>query len=451
MGLPPDEERAPLRRVVDGIDVMPLKRELRRIETAWILDTSRQTRIPHHVDTQTIFLRRADRLRPDESLNDCHNSRFTPEARSFPGLLKLLLGFAEGVDGDLGRALLIRLAPGGRVGRHVDQGAYYAVRNRYHLVLDAPLGTDFTCGGQSVHMHEGELWWIDNKSMHSAHNQTPYPRVHLVFDIRGSRIAPADPLPFAAGLLHEVRAAPLRDPWRILAGRIAQPVRGLLLRAEKMASTERVRERLLAFMREHCVARDGELAPETGNPRLTSPSGRPLAWLIDAAPALLDGEAARWAAQLFWSGPAAPIFGHTQVAGPETGAIGLAGAILAEGARRGRPANALIVRKHRPSHGLRRLVDGTPSQSSAILVDDILNSGESLERARAALAARGIACPTAFVLVDFASPRGLAWREAHGVRVTADFSPQDLLVPRGIRRAAGSDQVATIGRPPERP
>ena len=86
-------------------------------------------------------------------------------------------------------------APHGWVRPHTDIGAYYRVRDRFHLVLRSRNGSPLTSAGETVVMREGELWAFDNKAEHEARNLTAEPRVHLIFDVlpapgRGYYVSP---------------------------------------------------------------------------------------------------------------------------------------------------------------------------------------------------------------------------------------------------------------------
>src|SRR5450631_598574 len=153
-------------------------------DAAWLLDIGRQQNITVQRHTQSIFLRRG--VRPREShvrLNDVHESEPTPAASSFPVIVNLLSRLSAQVGGALGRALLVRLAPESVVYPHVDEGAYYRVRDRYHYVIDSPSGSILTAGDETVTMKTGELWWFDNKQLHSSRNDGSGWRVHLIFDL----------------------------------------------------------------------------------------------------------------------------------------------------------------------------------------------------------------------------------------------------------------------------
>ena len=172
-------------RVAKGIDTAALVSELAAAPELWLADTSRQRKVRCQRDTQNIFLRVAKKsLLPGASnANDVHDSRTTKTARCFPETLAFCRNIADLEGGELGRATLVALQPGGWVRPHKDLGDYYRVRDRYHLVLQSLTGSPLTCAGETVMMHAGELWVFDNKSEHEARNLSATPRVHLIFDI----------------------------------------------------------------------------------------------------------------------------------------------------------------------------------------------------------------------------------------------------------------------------
>ena len=130
-----------------------------------------------------------------KNANDVHESRTARSARGFPTALTFCEEIARLQEGELGRATLVALQPRGWVRPHVDAGAYYRPRDRFHLVLQSRDGSPLTSGGETVVMREGELWAFDNKAAHDARNPTDVARVHLIFDVlpgpgRGYYVSP---------------------------------------------------------------------------------------------------------------------------------------------------------------------------------------------------------------------------------------------------------------------
>ena len=185
-------------RIAKGIDVAPFLSELAAAPEMWLADTSRQRKVRCQRDTLNIFLRVARKPLPAgaRNANDVHESRTARSAAGFPTALEFCQRIARSVRGDLGRATLVSLQPRGWVRPHVDAGAYYRIRDRFHLVLRSREGSQMTSGGEEITMREGELWVLDNKVVHDASNPTDEPRVHLIFDVlpasgRGHYVLPA--------------------------------------------------------------------------------------------------------------------------------------------------------------------------------------------------------------------------------------------------------------------
>lgn len=172
-------------RLAENVDIGPLLAEIATRPERWLADTSRQRNVGCQRDTLNIFLRTARKPLPPEAknANDVHESATTRMAAHFPETLGYCARIARDGEATLGRATLVMLRPGGRVLPHVDAGAYYAARDRLHLVLRSSEGSPLTAGDETVTMRTGELWAFDNKVRHSAHNPSAEPRVHLIFDV----------------------------------------------------------------------------------------------------------------------------------------------------------------------------------------------------------------------------------------------------------------------------
>jgi len=172
--------------ILPGLDeaLKALRDEVLRNEPLWSVDQSRQMRIPVQRHTQSIPLRAADRKSGDKSKSeDIHDSRVTSLAPAFPATMSFLSNVAHHLQGSLERALYARLFPKAVVYPHIDAGAYYATRDRYHFVLISDSGSNLKSGDEQVVMYPGELWWFDNKALHESTNPSDQWRVHLIFDI----------------------------------------------------------------------------------------------------------------------------------------------------------------------------------------------------------------------------------------------------------------------------
>ena len=368
-----------------GIDVAPLLEEVNSQEQAWDLRTARQDRIPVQRDTNTIFLRGAV-PRPDLNINENQESWFTAEASLFPKALAFMTDFAREMNCELSRATIVRLKPNSKVFRHIDEGSYYFLRDRFHLVLRSPAGSVLMSGGESVRMREGELWWFDNKQFHESYNESDDWRIHYIFDLMPAAYSDLAVNPVPLPDEHESPAAP------------------------------DAREALFSAIRKRAILR-GE------NQRLVAPNGEAYAWLIDLRPLFMDAKLLNAAAELFWRECRGMM--PFQAGGMETAAIPLLSAILMKSLARRASVNGFIVRKERKTWGTGRSIEGTLTGDPIVFVDDVLNSGRSLEKARVVLEQQNKTIAAVFVLIDYENPESLQWREKHGVPVIAPFRLQD--------------------------
>lgn len=168
----------------DDVDLEPLRLELGRHSSAWGAQTGRQLTAPAQRHTNAIPLRglRRSRIR-GRRRRDVHESRWTSLSARFPATVAFIEEFAAQQRGAPGRARFALLPPGKTVLPHIDRGEYYRLRDRYHLVIRSAQGSLLNAGEESVRMHEGELWWFDNKAVHDACNDSDADRIHLIFDL----------------------------------------------------------------------------------------------------------------------------------------------------------------------------------------------------------------------------------------------------------------------------
>jgi len=181
-------------KLQSGYDVGPILDEIYRQHSAWHLMTGRQARARVQADTQSIPLRGLRRSKiMGRRRRDVHESRPTSLSTRFPATVSILDELANRLGGTLGRAKLALLPPGMQVQPHADRGEYYRIRNRYHLVLRSSGGSELSAGDERVHMQEAELWWFNNKAIHSARNRSDTARIHMIFDLLPAGTAAYDP------------------------------------------------------------------------------------------------------------------------------------------------------------------------------------------------------------------------------------------------------------------
>lgn len=172
------------KRVMSDIDPKPYLDEIASVEGAFDLVTGRQDKIAVQREARAVPLRGVRKSAVgDRPTRDVHESRWTTGSVCYPLARKFLEEVAAQEDSILGRAKIVCLPAGKRVYPHIDRGAYYRARNRYHFVLRSTKGSWLKAGDEEMRMHEGELWWFDNDQMHEAFNDGDEDRIHMIFDM----------------------------------------------------------------------------------------------------------------------------------------------------------------------------------------------------------------------------------------------------------------------------
>ena len=142
-----------------------------------------------HKEVEDIWLRFQD-LKPYEDgdaskIVDEHESMNYPAWNLLPQARPIIFDLMRRVEGTrLGRVLITKLAPGKKIDPHVDGGSHAEYFSRYHVVLQGGPGSLVHCGGETVQMLSGEVWYFDNSVEHSVVNNSADSRVHLIVDIR---------------------------------------------------------------------------------------------------------------------------------------------------------------------------------------------------------------------------------------------------------------------------
>jgi Aspartyl/Asparaginyl beta-hydroxylase len=116
----------------------------------------------------------------------------TPARRELPQLEPII----EAVPGVKHRIRIMKLAPGGEIGRHSDAidrdaGATPGKLLRIHVPICTNSGVWFTSWDvhgrpRRVHMQEGEVWYLDTRKPHCVENSGTTDRLHLVMDVVAS-------------------------------------------------------------------------------------------------------------------------------------------------------------------------------------------------------------------------------------------------------------------------
>ena len=177
-----------------SIDVMPLMLAIKRRPELWKEDTYLRD-YPQGKDVESIILRfmsksgheAEDELKNPLSLFDQYESIDYPPYAKLPEARSIVMFLMAQVGGErLGRVMVNKIRPGGRIYPHVDMPAQTDYYSRFHVVLQSAPGVDFRAGDEHVYMGVGEAWWFNNAQEHQVINNSGVDRIHMICDVRTS-------------------------------------------------------------------------------------------------------------------------------------------------------------------------------------------------------------------------------------------------------------------------
>ena len=180
------------------VDLSFIKRKLARIpERAWH-GSGRENTYEVHKQTQALLLIHDEDFRH-------YKPTYHDLYKDFRKELQPIFDFIADHyhrDGYVVRALFARLKAGGRIDTHTD-GLFSLLKcHRIHVPIITNDEVVFTIGGEEKVLGEGEMWEINNATLHAVDNNSAEDRIHLIVDwVPNATVRPEDkrpPKPVAA-------------------------------------------------------------------------------------------------------------------------------------------------------------------------------------------------------------------------------------------------------------
>ena len=178
------------------------------------------------------------------------------------------------------------------------------------------------------------------------------------------------------------------------------------------------RARLLDLLRDRAFERK----------RVVLASGKESDFFIDCKQAVLTAEGHALVGETMLAS-LAPLGAVVAVAGVELGGCPLASAVALTSFERGRPLDAIYVRKDAKEHGSRRTLEGNtriPQGARVALLEDVVTTGGSTLKAAAKLRDAGYVVAGVVALVDRLEG-GREAIEADGLALHAIFTRADFM------------------------
>lgn len=181
-------------KIGDKVDIRQVMAALTRQPELWGQNPYRkQFADSMHTATEDIILRFQDiemlreHLPTEGVIKECFHSLDVidfPALDALPQVRPLIFDLMRLYEATrLGRVMITKLPPGGKIGRHVDQGRYSEYYDRVHIILQADGDFRFYCGEEVAHMKTGEIWWFNNQVEHELLNNGTDDRISLIIDL----------------------------------------------------------------------------------------------------------------------------------------------------------------------------------------------------------------------------------------------------------------------------
>lgn len=183
--------------IAQGVDVMPLLLAIKRRPDLWKEDTYlRDYPQGPFGEVESIMLRfpeksvKETQAEVDAHLltHDPHENIDYPAYKVLHEARSIVMNLMARVQGErLGRVMINKIEPGGRIFPHADTPEHCEYYTRFHVVLWGKPGAVIRCDNEQLDMQTGDCFWFNNALEHEVTNNSGEERISMVIDIRTSR------------------------------------------------------------------------------------------------------------------------------------------------------------------------------------------------------------------------------------------------------------------------
>jgi Aspartyl/Asparaginyl beta-hydroxylase len=176
-----------------GADVGPLQMAIHRQPWLWNQHRMRKdTDGSPHLPMDDIWLRYNDWKNwtgdHEAFTKREHESVWYPAYYALPQVKPMIFGLMAAVDGErLGGALITRVPAGREIAPHKDGGWHVDYYEKFYVQIANPQGCIFECEGEQFEPRQGDVYWFDNRKLHSIKNDGSVDRMTLIVCIKCDR------------------------------------------------------------------------------------------------------------------------------------------------------------------------------------------------------------------------------------------------------------------------
>lgn len=173
-------------KLADNVNVMQIMIELQRNNDLWDEHTIRTKHpLTAHREVSDIWVWFNEIPKDTNKIIDDKDVIPYRAWKELPSVRPLIFALMRQVEAvRLGRVIITKLPPGGKITPHVDGGAPAEYYQRYQVALQCLPGNVFKCGQEEVGFKTGEVWQINNRALHSVINNSEDDRIVMIVDMR---------------------------------------------------------------------------------------------------------------------------------------------------------------------------------------------------------------------------------------------------------------------------
>ena len=164
-------------------DVSAIHKEVMDNYTDFDVDTRRQNEVVYHAQTKSYRLTQGV-LGDAKDIFHTEGIEKTNFYDARQKCVEFLNQFVSNYGGEIHRVSLVLLPSGADVTPHVDAGTYYEGKDRFHLGISGAYMVQV--GNDVQRFKAGELWFFNNKQVHSTRNNEQTERIAMIFDVSNS-------------------------------------------------------------------------------------------------------------------------------------------------------------------------------------------------------------------------------------------------------------------------
>lgn len=186
-------------RIATGVNVTPIMLAIARRPELWKEDTYlRDYAQGPFGEIESIMLRfpekrvfeqeaEVEAYKAGKSAFDQHESIDYPAYKVLTEARPIVMSVFAAVAGErLGRVMVNKIKPGGRIFPHADTPEHAGYYSRFHVVLQSAPGVVFRCADEQQYWETGSVFWFNNRLEHEVINNSAEDRIHIVIDARCS-------------------------------------------------------------------------------------------------------------------------------------------------------------------------------------------------------------------------------------------------------------------------